>query len=101
MAKPIAKPNGKRVTQAQLYKALYQLDQNVAEAITAVHDAITNLTGSFESHRADGHPFTQEAKVQLAKHGVDGKRIAFLTGILALAATLGAVVLKALEMLPV
>ncbi len=98
--KSVAKPNGKKVTQAQLYKALYQLDQNVAEAITSVHDAINNLTGSFEEHRKDGHPFTRVAEVALAKHGVDGKKVAFRTGILALAATLGAVTLKVLEVLP-
>ncbi len=98
MSKPLNKPNGKKVTQAQLYKALYQLDQNVAEAITAVHDAINNLTGSFEDHRKDGHPFKQEAQVALAKHGVDGRKVAFRTGILALAATAGAVGLKILEL---
>ena len=98
MGKPLNKPNGKKVSQAELYKALYQLDQNVAEAITAVHDSINNLRESFEGHRADGHPYTREAEVELAKHGVNGKRVAFRTGILALAATIGAVSLKALEM---
>ncbi len=98
MTKPLAKPNGKKVSQAELYKALYRLDQNVAEAITTVHDAINGLRDSFEGHRADGHPYTKEAEVKLAEHRVDGKMVAFRTGILALAATIGAVTLKALEM---
>ena len=98
--KKIPAPNGERVTQAQLYTALYQLDQNMAEAFTAVHEGLNDLRGSFENHRSDGHPFTRQAEVVLAKHGVDGKKVAFRTGILALAATAGAIGLKFLELLP-
>ncbi len=99
MNKPLKKPNGKKVSQAELYKGLYQLDQNVAEAITAVHDALNGLRESFEGHRADGHPYTKAAEVKLAEHKVTGGVIAFRSGILALAATVGAVTLKALELL--
>ncbi len=98
--KNLPAPNGDRVTQGQLYEALYQLDQNMAEAFTAVHEAINDTRGAFEEHRKDGHPFTKVAEVALAKHGVDGKKIALRSGLLALAATLGAVALKVLEVLP-
>ena len=99
MTKQLEKPNGKKVTQAQLYKALYQLDQNVAEAITAVHDAINNLTGSFEEHRSDGHPYTDRAAVVKEQIGLDAKKAGLATGILAVAATIGALALKAAELL--
>lgn len=98
MSKPLNKPNGERVTQGQLYKALYQLDQNMAEAFTAVHEALNDVRGALEKHREDGHPYTQVAEVALAKHRLDGKKVAFRTGILALAATAGAVGLKILEL---
>ena len=99
--KKLEAPNGETVTQGQLYEALYRLDQNMAEAFTAVHEALNDVRGALEKHREDGHPFTQEAKVALARHGLDGRKVAFRTGILALAATLGAIALKVLELLPV
>lgn len=98
--KKIPAPNGERVTQAQLYTALYQLDQNMAEAFTAVHKGLNDIRGDFEKHREDGHPFTKVAEIALAKHGLDGKKVALRTGVLALAATSGAVLLKLLEILP-
>ncbi len=99
MTKPIEKPNGKKVTQAQLYKALYQLDQNVAEAITAVHDTLNGLRESFEGHRADGHPYTDKAEVVKEEIRLDAKKAGLATGILALAATIGAATVKALDLL--
>ncbi len=98
MAKPLNKPNGKKVSQAELYKALYQLDQNVAEAITAVHDAINGLRESFEGHRADGHPYTDKATIIKEQIGLDAKKAGLATGILAVAATFGAAAMKALDL---
>lgn len=100
MKSSVTPPNGDRVTQAQLYQALYQLDQNMAEAFTEVHGALNDIRGDFSTHTADGHPYTQKAEVVKAELRLDGKKVALRTGVLALAATLGAITLKVLELLP-
>jgi hypothetical protein len=99
-------PNGERVTQAVLYKALYDLDQGLSSRFTVVMDAIlsterqaTQLRSDFEGHRQDGHPHTARAEIIREEIKLDGKKAAVAAGFLAVMAAAFTVMAKTLEVL--
>jgi hypothetical protein len=102
----LAPPNGERVTQALLYKSLYELDQGLSERFTTVMDAIlgaqdlaVQLRADFEGHRNDGHPFNQRAEIIKEEIRLDGKKAAIAAGVLAVMAAAFTVVAKTIEVL--
>ena len=101
MKSSVTPPNGDRVTQAQLYQALYDLDQNMAEAFTQVHEGLNDLRGDLSNHAADGHPYTQKAETVREEIRLDARKMGVLGGLLAIAATLGGLLVKALDLLGV
>jgi hypothetical protein len=102
---PVLKaPNSDRVTQAVLYKALYELDQGLSDRFTTVMDAIlsaqalaTQLRADFEVHRIDGHPYNQRAEVIKEEIKLDAKKAAVVAGMLATMTAAFTVVAKILE----
>ncbi len=58
----VAPPNGKKVTSAELYKALYDLDQGLSRRFTVILDAINAGRDDLEDHRKnDGHGSNKKA----------------------------------------
>jgi hypothetical protein len=89
-------PNG-RVSQRDLYKALYDLDQGLGERFTSMYDGMNDiadrlyqLRADFEGHRGDGHPFTQKAEIVKEEIKLDAQKAAIVTAFLGLIAALGA-----------
>ena len=95
---PVSPPNGNNVTNAELYKTLYQMDQRLAERDTALISMVGGLRTDFSNHAKDGHPWTQtsevvqeELRLDAKKAGVVAAVLAFVTGV---ATTLAAVIDK-------
>ena len=82
IAPTIDAPNGEKVTQAQLYKGLYDLDQGLSERFTVVLEAINGLRSDYRQHTADGHPFTQRAEVIKEEIKLDAKKAAIVAALL-------------------
>ena len=87
----IAPPNGERVTQATLYKALYDLDQGLNTRLTAIlavvvgtQDVSGQLREDFEEHRKDGHPQNQRAEVVKEEIKLDAKKAAIVASLITL-----------------
>jgi hypothetical protein len=85
-----ATKNG-RVSRADLYEALYDLDVGIGKRFTAVLEAINNgndrqvqLREDFESHRDDGHPFTDRAGIAKEELKLDAKKAAVGAALLTL-----------------
>lgn len=77
---PLDPPNGHAVSNAELYKALYTLDQRLGERDTALLTLIGGVRTDFSNHAKDGHPWNQQAervreeiKLDAAKAGVAAK----------------------------
>lgn len=98
----IPPPNGERVTQAQLYKALYDLDQGLSRRHTTVLDTMNEIRSTISSvshgvnilgeayrqHTADGHPqinreatIREEIKLDTRKAALGAAALGVLTAI--------------------
>jgi len=86
---PLPPPNGGAVTNSQLYKALYTLDQRLADRDTALITMIGRQREDFSRHTEDGHPFTKKAEIVQEKIKMDGKRAGVLAALLGLVTLLG------------
>ena len=100
----IPEANGKKVTQADLYKALYELSGQIGERFNRVEDLIIDnsksilmTAGLLDAHRADGHPFTQAAEIAQAKLKLDTKKAALAAVVVAFLGTIGAAAIKLIE----
>jgi len=76
----VAPPNGHKVTNAELYKALYDLDQGLSRRFTAVTESINGVRADISAHIRDGHAGVAEAIARKADRTevsevVDGYRI--------------------------
>ena len=103
----VAPHNGKRVTTADLYRALYELDQGLSRRQTVIFEAINDgadraaqLRTDFEGHREDGHPFTGLARIEqsrlslsIKKVGLTAAIVTFLTALAVAAGVLAPMVL--------
>ena len=96
--------NGRKVTQADLYKALYDLSGQVGERFNRVEDLIIDngksilmTTGLLDAHRSDGHPFTQTAEIAKAELKLDTKKAALAAVVIAFLGSLGAAAMRLLE----
>jgi hypothetical protein len=82
---PIEPPNGHSVSNAELYKTLYLMDQRLAERDTALIGMVGTLRTDFSTHTKDGHPFTQNAEVIKEEIKLDAKKAGLVAALLAFA----------------
>ena len=78
-------PNGDRVTQAALYKALYDMDQGLSRRFTVFLEIVAGLREDLEEHRADGHPKARREETVRAEINLDAKKAAVAAGLIAFA----------------
>lgn len=100
----ISPPNGDRVTQADLYKALYNLDQGLSERYTSIASDIREgvslvrqLRQDFEKHREDGHPSYDRSSIVKEEIRLDAKKAALgtaLLGFLTISMTILSIILQ-------
>ena len=100
----IAPSNGDRVTQATLYKALYELDQGLSrrftvflEVVAGIQEDVSHVRDDFETHREDGHPKAQYEETVRAEIGLDTKKAAVIAGLAAFATSVVLLVAKFFE----
>lgn len=84
---PLSPPNGHSVSNAELYNALFQMDQRLGERDTALLTLIGGIRTDFSTHTQDGHPWNQAAEVEREKAKVDMRRMGIVGALLALATT--------------
>ena len=85
-------PNGERVTQATLYRTLYEMDQGLGRRFTAFLEIMVGLREDFEEHRKDGHPKVQREETVRERLKLEAKQVALLGGFVAFLATIAGVI---------
>ncbi len=68
----VAPPNGKKVSSAELYKALYDLDQGLSRRFTTVLEAINAGRDDLEDHRTNDRHGSDKRVTAAASGGVLG-----------------------------
>ena len=88
-------PSNGRVTQGELYKALYSLQEQLAEThrsitrgVDGVVDRVQGIDEKLDRHLADGHPRVNEIQAEQIK--LDAKKAGIAAAFLAAIASLGA-----------
>ncbi len=81
---PLLPPNGRMVTNGELYQALFQMDQRLGERDTALLTLIGGVRTDFSIHTQDGHPWNQAAEVTQAKAQVDMRKMGVIGALLGL-----------------
>jgi hypothetical protein len=100
----VSPPNGERITQATLYKALYDLDQGLSSRLTTIldvvvcaQDAALQLREDFEAHREDGHPQNRQAETVREEIKLDTKKAAIVASVLTLLTVVTTLLLAAIS----
>lgn len=78
---PLEPPNGHDYSGTELYRALWQLDQRLADRDTAFMDQIGQLRTDFSNHTKDGHPYTERAEVVKQEIALDAKKVGLVTAL--------------------
>ena len=68
----VAPPNGERVTNSQLYKALYELDQGLSRRFTTMLDAINLGREDLDDHKKNDRHGSDKRVTAAAGGGVIG-----------------------------
>jgi len=79
---PLEPPNSSQVTTRDLYAALYQMDQRLADRDTAFMNQMTGVSAAIENHRSDREVHGR-AEVLKEEIKLDAKKVGLGTAALA------------------
>lgn len=84
---PLQPPNGSQVTTRDLYAALYQMDQRLADRDTAFMNQLNTLGRGLENHRSD-YILHSNAEVIKEEIKLDAKKVGVAAAALTVLGTL-------------